>query len=100
MPTDCVPTNHCGGMAPGWLQGSHPFRRYQIVKRSVCFHWDSDCCRKRHSIRVRKCDGFFVYYLSKTRPFATELGKCSLRYCGNKKRGTCCIVKKIKCVGE
>ena len=89
MPTECVPTNHCGALAPGWLLGSHPFRRYRIVRRSVCFHWNNDCCRKKLAILVVKCDGFFAYRLIKTPLFLARLKSgmtaCSLRYCGDGK---------------
>ena len=77
MPTQCVPTNHCGAHAPGWLSGGHPTMDEGVVHRNVCFHWLQRCCRWSHPIRVLNCDNtFYVYELS---PPPT----CYLRYCGD-----------------
>ncbi|KAL9987885.1 hypothetical protein ACROYT_G002263 [Oculina patagonica] len=76
MPESCVKERHCGTHAPGWLNGSHPTMADGAVKRKVCFHWSSSCCRWSTMIDVRNCGGFYVYKLY--RPPA-----CTLRYCGN-----------------
>ena len=76
MPEQCVATHHCGTHAPGYLNGRHPIVAEGIVSRRVCFHWSSNCCRWSRSIRVRNCNGFYVYELGST-------PACSLRYCGD-----------------
>ena len=76
MPTSCVSTHRCGTHAPGWLDGNHPTVAQGIVSAKVCFHWSNNCCRWSTYIRVRNCDGFFVYELKKP-------PVCHLRYCGN-----------------
>ena len=76
MPTACVPKHYCGTHAPGWLSGSHPTRVGQVVNGKVCFHWGSNCCNWNAAIQIKKCNGFYVYKLSRT-------PVCWLRYCGN-----------------
>ena len=84
MADKCVPGNHCGTAASGWLNGAHPTVAEGVVTRRVCYHnyhnylwyWSSNCCRWSNSIRVRNCGAFFVYELQN--PPA-----CNLRYCGN-----------------
>ncbi|XP_022795937.1 neurogenic locus notch homolog protein 1-like isoform X3 [Stylophora pistillata] len=76
MPTACVPKHYCGTHAPGWLSGSHPTRVGQVVNGKVCFHWGSNCCNWNAAIQIKKCNGFYVYKLTRT-------PVCWLRYCGN-----------------
>ena len=76
MPTSCVTKNRCGTHAPGWLSGAHPTVAQGIQSVKVCFHWLDNCCMWSTNIRVRNCDGYYVYEL-KTPP------ACHLRYCGN-----------------
>jgi len=76
MPTSCVPKQHCGTHAPGWLSSSHPTKVGETVNGKVCFHWGSKCCLWHANIQVKKCKGFYIYKLART-PL------CSLRYCGN-----------------
>ncbi|XP_022808401.1 uncharacterized protein LOC111345391 [Stylophora pistillata] len=76
MPTACVPKHRCGTQAPGWLSTSHPTRVGQIVNGKVCFHWGSSCCRWNTAIQIKKCNGFYVYKLTRT-------PECYLRYCGD-----------------
>ena len=76
MPLSCVPKNRCGTRAPGWLHGTHPTVAHGIVSAKVCYHWGDNCCHWSNTIRVRNCDGFFVYELNKS-------PGCNLRYCGN-----------------
>ena len=78
MPTSCVPKNHCGTHAPGWLESGHPSVGQGSVTGKVCFHWSSKCCHWSVNIKVRNCGDFYVYKLPKT-PY------CSLRYCAEKK---------------
>nr|XP_058946979.1 fibrillin-3-like [Pocillopora verrucosa] len=76
MPLSCVPKNRCGTRAPGWLHETHPTVAHGIVSAKVCYHWGDNCCHWSNTIRVRNCDGFFVYELNKS-------PGCNLRYCGN-----------------
>ena len=76
MATSCVPMNHCGTHAPGWLSKAHPIKKYEIVTRKVCYHWNSKCCNWSNNIRVRNCGDFYVYELTRT-------PHCHLRYCGD-----------------
>ena len=80
MPTKCVPMNHCGANAPGWLSGGHPTVAQGIVMRKVCFHWKRGCCHWSRSVRVQNCGAFFVYELTAT-------AGCSMRYCGDNRLG-------------
>ena len=77
MPEICVPPNHCGVSAPGWLDGNHPLVADGVVNRQVCFTWESDCCFFSNNIAVRNCTGFYVYRLQ------PPLLGCLSRYCGN-----------------
>ena len=80
MPNSCVPTQRCGTHAPGWMQGKHPKKEEGAVFRKVCFHWSGNCCRWSVQIKVRNCDGYYVYKLE--RP-----PTCYLRFCGDKGHG-------------
>ena len=77
MSTSCSPTNRCGTSATGWLNGGHPTVADGKVSRTVCFHWDSNCCNWGRNIIVRNCGSYYVYYLS-----GTPRSHCDLRYCG------------------
>lgn len=76
MATSCVAIKHCGTLAPGWMNGSHPTVAEGATAVQVCFHWAMNCCHRPSTIRVRNCSGFYVYELKKP-------PQCSLRYCGN-----------------
>lgn len=77
MPESCVDLRHCGTIAPGWLNGTHPLVGDGAVERKVCFHAPSgNCCKLSTDVLVRNCGGFYVYKLKKT-------PQCDLRYCGN-----------------
>ena len=88
MPTSCVPQHYCGTHAPGWLSGSHPTRVGQIINGKVCFHWSKSCCNWHASIQIKRCNGFYVYKLSRT-------PVCWLRYCGNAGFGELKIVTNL-----
>ena len=75
MPTSCVPIDRCNTQAPGWLSGGHPTVAEGQVSRTVCFHWNSNCCQWSTSIQVKNCGAFYIYYFSGT-------PNCYLRYCG------------------
>ena len=76
MPDECVPMEHCGTYAPGWIQGNHPNVDEGVVIRKVCYHMYYNCCHFQNDIRVRNCSTYFVYELQTT-------PDCPLRYCGN-----------------
>ncbi|XP_031564719.1 uncharacterized protein LOC116300091 [Actinia tenebrosa] len=67
LPTTCVPQNRCGTQAPGWLNGAHPSIQDGIVKRTVCFHFNGDCCYQSTTVHIRKCFGYYVYKISGVR---------------------------------
>ena len=73
MPTSCIPFKRCGTDIPGWLNGAHPEEHEGNVTRQVCFRY-STCCQFSHKIQVRRCTGYYVYYLRGT--------LCNARYCG------------------
>ena len=64
LPTRCVPENLCGAKVPGWMNGSSPVKEEGVVKRTICFHNNGNCCRYRKDIYVRRCHGFNVYKFS------------------------------------
>ena len=78
IPEECVPMDHCGTHAPGWLNGKHPTVLEGEVTRKVCYHSLHRCCKWKNYIRIRNCGGYYVYRLRQP-PW------CSMRYCGNKK---------------
>ena len=75
----CVPINHCGTHAPGWLNGIHPSVQEGIVIRQVCYHWKGKCCKWKNNIKIRNCGNYYVYHLVKP-------PTCFLRYCGDWRR--------------
>ncbi|XP_055492300.1 oncoprotein-induced transcript 3 protein-like isoform X2 [Leucoraja erinacea] len=66
IPETVVPTHHCSGTSPGWLNGSHPSVGDGEVNRTVCFTWDGNNCNRQQEIKVKHCGGFFVYRLEPT----------------------------------
>ena len=40
-----------------------------IVNRTICISWNSQCCFKSYSIKVKSCSSYFVYYLSSPNDF-------------------------------
>ena len=64
----------CNTHASGWLNGAHPTVADGQVTRTVCFHWDSNCCKWSSSVKVINCGGYYVYYITGT-------PECALRYC-------------------
>ncbi|XP_027038407.1 pancreatic secretory granule membrane major glycoprotein GP2-like [Pocillopora damicornis] len=74
MLNNCVGHHKCGTDLPGWLNGLHPSIEDGIVDREVCFFGYNKCCYRRVHIRVRKCNGFYVYFLKPSPPG-------NVRYC-------------------
>ena len=68
---------NCGTWNTAWLNGKHPERSGEEVKRKVCFDFDrgnEDDCYWKKSITITNCKGYYVYFL----PELYELE----RYCG------------------
>lgn len=72
----CVLRWRCGTKHSGWLNGTHPTVVKDLVTREVCFSGRQNCCVWSDIVQVKKCDGYYVYNLTKSP------GNCS-RYCGN-----------------
>ena len=60
----CVSHHRCRTDITGWLNGLHPSLEEGIVNRQACFHGYYNCCYRRVQIQVRRCEGFYVYYLN------------------------------------
>lgn len=81
----CVPAFHCGTLAPGWMEGSHPTVGEGVVRRRACFNQFNNCCNKNIEVKVRNCGSFFVYKL-------LAAPSCQLRYCGNGQGEICHVI--------
>ena len=83
MPTSHVSPNHCGTVAPVWLQGKHPVSVENgtvTVKACINFFNMSNGCSQSFNVKIRMCNGttpFFVYYLRPTY-------SCAVAYCAGK----------------
>ena len=75
MPDKCVLMYRCGTESPGWLNGAHPTVAEGVVTRTVCYSKERSCCYLSNIIKVKNCNGYYVYELY--RPFFKD------RYCGN-----------------
>ena len=75
MSSHCIPMSACNTGMAGWLDGEHPSEPYLLVSRTVCMHSGSSCCHLKISVKIRNCDGFYVYQLP-------ALASCNARYCG------------------
>ena len=76
MPDKCVLEYHCGTKFPGWLNGAHPTVAEGVVTRAVCYRGCSGYCWASNIIKVKNCNSYYVYELSRTRHSVS-------RYCGN-----------------
>uniref|UniRef100_UPI003AB0C60A scavenger receptor cysteine-rich type 1 protein M130-like n=1 Tax=Centroberyx gerrardi TaxID=166262 RepID=UPI003AB0C60A len=76
IPESCVDKYMCGTDAPLWIRDPHPTHSDEIVQRSVCGHWNGDCCYFPSTpIHVKYCYGnYYVYKL-------VMPDYCSLAYC-------------------
>ena len=77
MVDNCSPVRKCSSDLTGWLTGEHLTFEDSIVRREVCFHGLLNCCYRTVQIRVRECQGYFVYELN---PSPTERFS---RYCAS-----------------
>ena len=64
MVDNCIPVRKCSSDLTGWLNGEHPTFADSIVGREVCFHGLLNCCYWTVQIRVRECQGYYVYELN------------------------------------
>ncbi|KAJ7323448.1 hypothetical protein OS493_031648 [Desmophyllum pertusum] len=78
MANSCVGANHCGTEKTGWFNGNLPVVADGISSGAVCFNdKHNNCCSKKlDTIRVRRCEGFYVYHLPSTHG-------CNEAYCGD-----------------
>ena len=80
MATSPVKQWHCGTYVTGYLQDgadAHPSRLGEEVDATVCFHDGSDPCWRSRTIKIKKCNNYFIYKLPNT-------PNCALGYCGKK----------------
>ena len=77
MASHCIPMSTCNTEMAGWINGAHPAERYLLVSRTACMHSGSSCCHLQMSVKIRNCDGFYVYQLP-----ALISSSCNARYCG------------------
>ena len=79
MPEQKVDQMRCGTVHPIWMRGTHPTVKEGTVNRTACINFYDmlNGCLSSLNIRVRNCNGFFVYYLGPTH-------SCSLAYCAGK----------------
>ena len=66
---NCIPVCKCSSDLTGWLNGEHPTFEDSIVRREDCFDGLLNCCYWTVQIRVRECQGYYVYELN---PSPTE----------------------------
>ena len=64
MVDNCIQVHRCTTDITGWLKGGHPTFKDGIVDREACFHGWENCCYRIVQIRVRECQGFYVYELN------------------------------------
>ncbi|XP_058650163.1 sushi, nidogen and EGF-like domain-containing protein 1 isoform X1 [Onychostoma macrolepis] len=78
MPDTCVNQLSCGTHAPLWLNGVHPRIEDGVVTRSVCGHWNNNCCGfQSNPIKVKACPGGYYVY-----EFVRAVN-CYLAYCAD-----------------
>ena len=68
---------HCGTYVPIWMNGNHPTKLGEAVKRIACAAIPSRRpagCGRKFDIKVINCGGFFLYQLKKPED-------CRLAYC-------------------
>ncbi len=76
----CGSVPACGTSFPGFMIGTDPKKIGKIAKKKVCFTEGSNCCAKRVSIKVMRCEGDFLVYQLPAAPSG------SYRYCGQKSK--------------
>ena len=80
LPTNRVSINHCGTMAPIWLDGKHPGPKDPVAQAKACvniFERRHGCFFSFH-ISIKNCDGnFYLYFLQPT-------PMCHTAYCAGK----------------
>lgn len=67
IPTDQPPGIYsCGTQVPIWMKGTNPVVQDGIVDRIACRPGNDDWCEKEYEIKVKNCNGYFVYNLGPT----------------------------------
>ncbi|XP_078062329.1 uncharacterized protein LOC144488178, partial [Mustelus asterias] len=66
IPETRVAEEHCSTHRSGWLQGSHPTLEQGEGSRTVCFTKKNNECKREREIKIKNCDGYFVYELKPT----------------------------------
>ncbi|KAJ7305829.1 hypothetical protein JRQ81_010195 [Phrynocephalus forsythii] len=79
MPETCVPVNKCNTAATLWLNGAHPTNDNEIVSRTACADWNSNCCYWSITVQVKACPGGYYVYKFDGTP------SCYLTYCTDPK---------------
>ena len=81
MPTQRVSTNHCGTIAPIWLDGTHPGRNDPVARVKACiniFERRRGCFFSFY-VSIKNCAGnFYLYFLRPT-------SICYTAYCAGKR---------------
>ncbi|XP_078359023.1 uncharacterized protein LOC144643588 [Oculina patagonica] len=77
MANSCVPYGRCGTNQTGWFDGRLPQVADGEISGRVCFNDGNDCCKTNLTVRVRRCDGFYVYSLPRS------ANGCFKAYCGD-----------------
>lgn len=79
MPTSVVSPNHCGTVAPVWIQGTNPSEQDGTVNRKACINFFGlkNGCAQSLNIKVRNCSSYYVYFLRPTY-------SCAIAYCAGK----------------
>ena len=65
LPDSKIDPGHCGTIAPIWMRGQHPSAADGIVDRVACVNFNGmlNGCLVVINIKVKNCNGFFVYHL-------------------------------------
>lgn len=75
MATYCIPARSCFSMTGSWISGDHPTAVYELVSTTICMQGLSGgCCSTSYPVKIRNCNGYYVYKLQSTGMFE--------RYCG------------------
>ena len=76
LPQECPPVWRCSTAATGWLRDAPPTQKGVEVAKTVCYHWGSNCCYWKSSVKIVNCGRFLVYYLP-------SVSYCNSAYCGD-----------------
>ena len=81
-------SGHCSANKPGWLNGAHPDKSGETVKRQYCFNWlrnntEVNDCDASTDIMITNCNDFYVYWLNNINYINNSdvEPSCTYRYC-------------------